>query len=445
MRAPPSWPRRSATPASRPSTCTATCRSGSASATCTSSPPARPQVVVATDVAARGIHVDNVGLVVHFDPPADAKAYLHRSGPYGAGRRVRRRRLDHHAPPGRRDRPDAVRAGVAARHHDIAHHPPADDPRGARRPPARPPPQARAAPVGAAAATRAAAAAAATSGYRGGTAVATAAAAAAPRGSGGGRRRASVVRRPRRAPRPPGDPRAGHAEAGTPRSGAPVGDAVSERRPVTGRAVVAPLLDVLGADALLVHHQRQDDRQDADHEQDPAERWCRRRSSRSKLTTPGPGSGRPPRGRCRVRCPCCLLGCAATAGAGEGEVPSDLSDTPSRRVNRRPDNSCPDGGGGRHPQGAASPVRRSEGGLVEVHQREVGGLGDGALGGELGQVVLREELRGRDLALVERLVLGRDARRPSLSSATSAPRSSSQAQTTSPSTISSRLVFRPTL
>ena len=54
--------------------------SGCASATCTSSPPARPHVVVATDVAARGIHVDSVGLVVHFDAPADAKAYLHRSG-----------------------------------------------------------------------------------------------------------------------------------------------------------------------------------------------------------------------------------------------------------------------------------------------------------------------------------------------------------------------------
>ena len=40
----------------------------------------KAQVVVATDVAARGIHVDNVGLVVHFDPPADPKAYLHRSG-----------------------------------------------------------------------------------------------------------------------------------------------------------------------------------------------------------------------------------------------------------------------------------------------------------------------------------------------------------------------------
>ncbi|MGH3622156.1 MAG: helicase-related protein, partial [Sciscionella sp.] len=37
-------------------------------------------VLVATDVAARGIHVDHVGLVVHVDPPADAKGYLHRAG-----------------------------------------------------------------------------------------------------------------------------------------------------------------------------------------------------------------------------------------------------------------------------------------------------------------------------------------------------------------------------
>ena len=36
--------------------------------------------LVATDIAARGIHVDDVALVVHFDPPADHKAYLHRSG-----------------------------------------------------------------------------------------------------------------------------------------------------------------------------------------------------------------------------------------------------------------------------------------------------------------------------------------------------------------------------
>jgi superfamily II DNA/RNA helicase len=38
------------------------------------------RVLVATDVAARGIHVDDIDLVVHYDPPADAKDYLHRSG-----------------------------------------------------------------------------------------------------------------------------------------------------------------------------------------------------------------------------------------------------------------------------------------------------------------------------------------------------------------------------
>jgi len=37
-------------------------------------------VLVATDVAARGIHVDDVSLVLHVDPPADVKDYLHRSG-----------------------------------------------------------------------------------------------------------------------------------------------------------------------------------------------------------------------------------------------------------------------------------------------------------------------------------------------------------------------------
>src|SRR6201999_2489117 len=39
-----------------------------------------PRVLVATDVAARGIHVDDVELVVHFDLPNDHKDYLHRSG-----------------------------------------------------------------------------------------------------------------------------------------------------------------------------------------------------------------------------------------------------------------------------------------------------------------------------------------------------------------------------
>ncbi|MGF6886904.1 superfamily II DNA/RNA helicase [Nocardia sp. GAS34] len=37
-------------------------------------------VLVATDVAARGIHVDDISLVVHVDPPADPKDYLHRAG-----------------------------------------------------------------------------------------------------------------------------------------------------------------------------------------------------------------------------------------------------------------------------------------------------------------------------------------------------------------------------
>jgi len=76
-------------------------------------------VVVATDVAARGIHVDNVGLVVHFDAPAEAKAYLHRSG--------RTARAGESGAVVTVATPDVVnsvvrlqqRAGVAARHHDV--------------------------------------------------------------------------------------------------------------------------------------------------------------------------------------------------------------------------------------------------------------------------------------------------------------------------------------
>jgi superfamily II DNA/RNA helicase len=37
-------------------------------------------VLVATDVAARGIHVDDVDVVVHYDPPDEHKSYVHRSG-----------------------------------------------------------------------------------------------------------------------------------------------------------------------------------------------------------------------------------------------------------------------------------------------------------------------------------------------------------------------------
>jgi len=43
----------------------------------------RLDVLVATDIAARGIHVDAVPLVIHFDPPADSVDYVHRSGRTG--------------------------------------------------------------------------------------------------------------------------------------------------------------------------------------------------------------------------------------------------------------------------------------------------------------------------------------------------------------------------
>ena len=65
----------------------------------------RLDVLVATDVAARGIHVDAVPLVVHFDPPADATDYVHRSGRTG--------RAGADGPRGVPDRPRA-----RARHED---------------------------------------------------------------------------------------------------------------------------------------------------------------------------------------------------------------------------------------------------------------------------------------------------------------------------------------
>ena len=64
----------------------------------------RVKVLVATDVAARGIHVDDITLVIQADPPDEYKTYLHRSGRTGrAGKvgtvvtlitRARRRRMD---------------------------------------------------------------------------------------------------------------------------------------------------------------------------------------------------------------------------------------------------------------------------------------------------------------------------------------------------------------
>jgi superfamily II DNA/RNA helicase len=38
------------------------------------------RIMVATDIAARGIHVDGIDLVIHADPPTEHKAYVHRSG-----------------------------------------------------------------------------------------------------------------------------------------------------------------------------------------------------------------------------------------------------------------------------------------------------------------------------------------------------------------------------
>jgi superfamily II DNA/RNA helicase len=43
----------------------------------------RLDVLVATDIASRGIHIDAVPLVLHYDPPADHTSYLHRSGRTG--------------------------------------------------------------------------------------------------------------------------------------------------------------------------------------------------------------------------------------------------------------------------------------------------------------------------------------------------------------------------
>ncbi|WP_166367504.1 DEAD/DEAH box helicase [Aeromicrobium camelliae] len=75
-------------------------------------------VIVATDVAARGIHVDGIELVVHYDAPAEHKAYLHRSG--------RTARAGQKGTVVTMTTPEGVKsvvalqrkAGVEARHHD---------------------------------------------------------------------------------------------------------------------------------------------------------------------------------------------------------------------------------------------------------------------------------------------------------------------------------------
>ena len=79
----------------------------------------KARVVVATDVAARGIHVDGVGLVVHYDTPTDAKAYLHRSG--RTARAGQSGAVVTITTPRQVDEVVRLqkRAGVASRHHDI--------------------------------------------------------------------------------------------------------------------------------------------------------------------------------------------------------------------------------------------------------------------------------------------------------------------------------------
>jgi hypothetical protein len=82
----------------------------------------KASTLVATDIAARGIHVDDVALVVHADPPVEHKAYLHRSGhrDHADDRRAGARRA-HPRPPGRHQARD---------HQDPRPRPP--DPGGAR-------------------------------------------------------------------------------------------------------------------------------------------------------------------------------------------------------------------------------------------------------------------------------------------------------------------------
>ncbi len=66
------------------------------------------RALVATDIAARGIHVDGIDLVVHADPPTEHKAYTHRSGRTARGRhRGHRGHRADRGPGGRGPHPDA--------------------------------------------------------------------------------------------------------------------------------------------------------------------------------------------------------------------------------------------------------------------------------------------------------------------------------------------------
>lgn len=75
-------------------------------------------VIVATDVAARGIHIDGIGLVVHYDAPSEHKSYLHRSG--RTARAGEKGTVVTMATPSDVGKVVALqrKAGVEARHHD---------------------------------------------------------------------------------------------------------------------------------------------------------------------------------------------------------------------------------------------------------------------------------------------------------------------------------------
>jgi ATP-dependent RNA helicase DeaD len=81
------WSRRSTLTATAPRLCTAACSSGSADAVMNRIRSAKTDLLIATDVAARGLDIEHVSHVVNYDLPADAEAYVHRIGRTGrAGR-----------------------------------------------------------------------------------------------------------------------------------------------------------------------------------------------------------------------------------------------------------------------------------------------------------------------------------------------------------------------
>ena len=105
--------------------------------------PGRLAVLVATDVAARGLDIDDIGVVVHYDPPQDSKDYLHRSGRTArAGEsgmvvtlvlwneELEVRRMQRRLGPRRADRADVLQRPPPGRPGELG----AAGPRGRRRP-----------------------------------------------------------------------------------------------------------------------------------------------------------------------------------------------------------------------------------------------------------------------------------------------------------------------